>query len=122
MVVDYLYIKVTDLMLLSALGWQVLCCASPPVYLCLYVITGACQELYLLVRLSTAIFTSSQAMHLGDADGQILSCGNSLVLFLKHPVPGTGKEKLQGQRDKSKNSEVFSGLTVKLTVILDVSL
>ncbi|KAF4791552.1 Protein NEDD1 [Turdus rufiventris] len=45
----------------------------------------------LLVRLSIAIFTSSQAMHLGDADEQILSCGNNPVLFLKHPVPGTGK-------------------------------
>lgn len=56
----------------------------------------------LLVRLSIAIFTSSQAMHLGDADEQILSCGNNPVLFLKHPVPGTGKDKLQGQRAKSE--------------------
>lgn len=38
MVIDYLYIKVTDLILLSSWGWQVLCLCYPPVHLCLLVI------------------------------------------------------------------------------------
>lgn len=52
---------------------------------------GVHQELHLLTRLRTAIFTSSQAMHLGNADEQILSCGNNLVLFLENPVSGTAE-------------------------------
>lgn len=76
-------------------------CASPPVHFYLCVITGAFQELHLLVRVNTAIFTS-QALHVGSAGEQILSCGNNPTLFLKHTVQALAKTsyKARGTRVK----------------------